>query len=176
MQMLKRILIVVTLLLMAAIVAGFLLPAAWQVERSIVIQAPPAAVFPALNSLKRWRDWTVWFEREPDVQVEYSGPDSGVGATSRWRGRDGRGALKIMRSDSDRRVEYQLLFDGGEFAMDGVLLLAPEASGTRVTWRARGKVETNPFARYFALLLPHWLGRDFQASLENLRIRLEAGR
>lgn len=176
MQVLKRILVGVTLVLMLAIAAGFLLPAAWQVERSVVIQAPPAVVFPELNSLKRWRDWTVWFEREPDVRVEYSGPDSGVGATSRWRGQDGRGALKIMRSDSDRRVEYQLLFDGGEFVMDGVLLLAPEGAGTRVTWRARGEAGANPFARYFALLLPYWIGRDFEASMENLRTRLETGR
>ena len=175
MQMLKRIVMVVTALLLLAIAGGFLLPTAWQVQRSVVIQAPPAAVFPVLNSLKRWRDWTVWFEREPDVQVEYSGPDSGVGATSRWSGRDGRGALKIMRSDSDRRVEYQLLFDGGEFAMDGVLLLAPEATGTRVTWRAGGEVGANPFARYFALMVSYWIGRDFEASLENLRARLESG-
>jgi hypothetical protein len=161
-------------LLVLLLVAGLLLPKDWQVERSVVVGAPASAVFPYLNSLKRWREWTVWYAREPDLQVEYEGPESGVGATSRWQGRDGRGAMKILNSDRDRRVEYLLLLDAGATEMNGLLQLTPEAGGTRVTWRVGGSVGGSPLQRYFALLISVWVGHDIDASLAQLKTKLEA--
>jgi len=169
----RRIALLVTGFVLLAVVAGFLLPTAWHVERSVVVAAPVAKVFPYLNSLRRWPEWTVWSVNEPGVQIEYSGPEAGVGATSRWRGRDGHGAIKIMHSDSDRRIEYQLLFDGGEFAMQGILLLVPGETGTTIVWRAGGSAGRNPVERYFALWVSRRVGRDFEDSLARLKSRLE---
>lgn len=176
MQRLKRILIAAMLILLAAFAAGLLLPRAWVVERTTVIAVPQAAVFAEINSLKRWRDWTVWYERYPNMPGEYSGPEAGVGATSRWVADDQRGAMKIMKSEPGRLVEYELLLDGGELRMDGTLVLAPEGAGTRVTWRTGGDAGFNPLRRYFALLMSYWIGRDFDASLARLKTRLEAKR
>lgn len=176
MVVIKRVALVVALLVLLATAAGFLLPTAWQVERSVWVQAPASSVFPYLNSLKRWPEWTVWISREPDLRMDYSGPDAGMGATSRWSGRDGYGAMKIMVSDTNQRIEYQLLFEGGRVAMHGELLLTPETTGTRVTWRTGGATGRNPIARYLGLLMPRWIGKDFEESLQRLKQKLEAGR
>jgi len=173
MQRLKRILIATVAFVLVLLAIGFLLPSTWQVERSVVIRAPAPAIFPYLNSLKQWREWTVWYRQHPEMTTEYSGPDAGVGSTSRWSGEDGRGVMKIMQSERNQFVAYTLLFNGGEFRTDGALSLMPEGEGTRVVWRAAGEAGRNPANRYFALFLGYWIGGDFADSLELLKQRLE---
>jgi hypothetical protein len=173
MQRLKRILIATVAFVLLLFGIGFLLPSAWQVERSVVIRASAPSIFPYLNSLKQWREWTVWYQQHPDMKTEYSGPDAGVGATSRWNGEDGRGVMKIMQSEQNRLVAYTLLFNAGEFRTDGVLTLVPEGEGTRVVWGAAGEVGRSPVNRYFALILGRRIGADFDDSLTLLKQKLE---
>jgi uncharacterized protein YndB with AHSA1/START domain len=173
MQRLKRILVATAAFVLLLLAIGLLLPSAWQVERTVLIRAPAPAIFPYLNSLKQWREWTTWYRQHPDLTTEYSGPDAGVGATSRWSGEDGRGAMKIMQSERNRLVAYTLLLNGGEFRTDGSLTLMPEGGATRVLWRAAGEVGRNPASRYFALILAFRIGGDFADSLESLKQKLE---
>jgi uncharacterized protein YndB with AHSA1/START domain len=170
---LLRILITVVVIVTVTLFAGYLLPTAWKVERQVLIAAPPAAVFPYLNSLKKWREWTVWYAREPELATEYSGPDAGVGATSRWKSDDGRGAMMILESRPERRVDYQLLLGGGEIVVHGSLHLIPEDKASRVVWRAGGVSGGNPVERYLTWLFKFQTSRDFEQSLARLKERLE---
>lgn len=173
---LARILGIALAIVLLVFAVGLLLPKSWRVEREILIQAPPAQVFPYLNSLKKWRDWAVWYRNNPQLAIEYSGPDAGAGATSRWKDADRRGAMKILQSDTDRRIVYLVLFDGGEFELEGAITLTPEDGGTRVVWGTAGKVGNNPVNRYIALLLSHRIGVDFAQSLAQLNALLEPKR
>jgi uncharacterized protein YndB with AHSA1/START domain len=173
MQRLKRIVIAIVAILLLVLGIGYLLPGAWQVERSVVIRAPAASIFPHLNSLKQWRDWTVW-HRQPELQIEYSGPDTGVGATSRWRAREGRAVMKIMQSERDSLVAYTVLFNAGEFRTEGTLTLVSEGDGTRVVWRATGNAGRGPVNSYVALLIGRRTGNDFDDSLEYLKQKFES--
>lgn len=172
-QSLKRILIATGIFLVVVLVIGFMLPSTWQVQRSVVINAPVSAIFPYINNLKRWRDWAVWYQENPDMVVEYSGPDAGVGATSRWTDENGRGAMKIMQSTPNRGIEYQVLFNAGVTSLDGALTLIPEGANTRVVWEAGGVSGANPANRYFALMMRFWIGSDFAASLKRLKEKVE---
>lgn len=173
MQSLKRILIAVIAILLLVLGIGFMLPGAWQVERSVVIRAPATSIFPHLNSLKQWREWTVWYEQYPAMQIEFSGPDSGVGATSRWRAREGRAVMKIMQSERNKLVAYAVLFNAGEFRSDGTLTLVSESGGTRVVWRATGNTGHGPVNSYIALLRGWRISNNFDESLELLKQKLE---
>jgi Polyketide cyclase / dehydrase and lipid transport len=173
MQALKRISIITVAMLLLLLGAGFLLPGSWQVERETLIHAPPSAIFPYLNSLRKWPEWTVWGEPHEVTEIKYSGPDAGPGATSRWLDRRGRGVLKIMQSRNDRTVDYELMYNGGEQRINGKLVLIPEANGTRVVWRMAGTVGSNPLLRYAGLLQVYWLGRELDQNLSHLRDRLE---
>ena len=174
MQRLKRILIATGIFLLVMLVIGFLLPNGWQVERSVVIRAPAAAIFPHINNLKNWRAWVVWYEQHPDLVTEYSGPDSGVGATSRWRDEDGRKALKIMQSEKNHRVDYQVLLNAGISRMDGSLILLPEGTATRVLWETTGQSGYNLANRYVAFFQRYKIGSDFDASLQRLQHKIES--
>jgi hypothetical protein len=163
-----RVVLATATLLVALVLAGYLLPQAWRVERQIFIAAPPAAIFPWINSLRRWPSWTGWPDAAPGLTVEYSGPDSGAGATRRWKDDRHRAALKIMQSRADRLVEYELLFDAGESVIEGVLRLDPVQGGTRVTWGIGSHVGANPLRRYDALLTRIATGK----AVEEMLVRL----
>ncbi len=171
MKAVKISLAIIAVLAVAAVAVAWFLPSAWRVERVTVIRAPAAAIFSDIASLKRWPDWTVWYE--PDIKVAYEGPEAGVGAVSRWVGKDGEGEMTVVASEQDRRMRYRLVFDRGEFMTEGEFTLTSDRDGTRVVWAAWGDVGDSFFGRYFALLLKPMLGSDFETSLAKLKKRHE---
>ena len=181
MQKLKRISIATGVILLMVILISYLLPGAWHAERSVVIHTPAPVVFAYLNNLKNWREWVVSHQQPPDLTFEYSGPDAGVGATSRWHDEHGRGVMKIMHTEANERIEYRVLLDGGEFSVEGGLILLPVTGAvqtgtdkaTRVVWRAAGAVGRTPVQRYAALWLGYKFGSDYETSLQRLKQKLE---
>lgn len=163
---------VIALLLLGSL----LIPSRWQVERSINIDVAPGVVFPYVNNLSKWPQWTSWYQREPKPVTHYSGPEEGVGARSSWQDASGQGEMGITVSVTDWGITYDLSFEQGEFVARGEILLAPMAQGsaTRVTWRTRGDNGMNPLAKYFQLVMGRMIGADFQQSLERLKHILEA--
>jgi hypothetical protein len=57
----------------------------------------------------------------------------------------------------------------------GILLLAPDGSGTRVTWTNEGDMGSSPINRYFGLMMDSMVGPDFDAGLRNLKALAERG-
>ena len=47
---------------LVSLVALFLLPTDWQVERRVEIEAPPERVFALLDELRAWQRWSPWQE------------------------------------------------------------------------------------------------------------------
>ena len=163
---------VIALLLLGSL----LLPSRWQVERSIDIGVAPGVVFPYVNNLSKWPEWTSWYRREPRPVTQYSGPEEGVGARSTWQDASGQGEMDITVSVPDWGITYNLSLGHGEFVARGEILLAPidQGSGTRVTWRTRGDSGMNPLAKYVQLFMNPMIAADFQQSLERLKQVLEA--
>ena len=54
----------VLVLILSAVALG--LPARVTATRSVEINAPEYAVFPYVNNLRRYQDWTPWADRDPD--------------------------------------------------------------------------------------------------------------
>ena len=84
MSWIKRVLGAVVVLALLLLAGGFLLPATYTVERSVVVHAPPERLWPLVSAPKRWREWSVWTRRDPAMKLEYSGPESGTGAAWHW--------------------------------------------------------------------------------------------
>ena len=60
------------------IVAGFASPRVARFQKSTEIAAPPAKIFPYLNSVKRFSDeWSPWTDKDPDATHTFSrtGPE-----------------------------------------------------------------------------------------------------
>ena len=66
--------------IVAVLAAGsYLVPSKVSVERSIEIAAAPEAVFPHVNSLQAFHEWSPWSGRDPEMTVAFSGPRGGGG-------------------------------------------------------------------------------------------------
>jgi hypothetical protein len=164
------------LVLVLAAVA-YLLPREITVTRDIVAAAPPAQVFPHIDSLQKAAEWSPWTGLDPSVEVTYAGPDRGVGNRMTWSSDDpavGNGSQEIMVSIPDERIETAL--DFGALGMATAWqVLQPEGDGTRVTWGLQADTGNSPLGRYMGLMMDRWVGSDFETGLANLKTLVEAG-
>ena len=170
MKLLKWLLIIVLALLGLLVVGGYLISPKFTVTRSIVVQAPADKVYPLVASPRQWKQWSVWNRRDPEMQIEYSGPESGVGARWSWRSKsEGNGTMTFTAAEPPRRVAYELYFPDFGTTSAGDLAFTPEAGGTQVTWTMNGDMGGNPIFRWMALAADRMVGMDFEAGLANLK-------
>ena len=103
--------LVLGLAVLIAIMAGvaFGLPAHVTVTRSKSIAAPESVVFPYLNNLHTFNEWSPWQQRDPQLKVTYGGPQQGKGAQVTWASDKpsvGTGSMEITESGSSRRSRF----------------------------------------------------------------------
>lgn len=153
-------------------------PDTMRVERSRLIAQPMAALEPFATDLRKSHSWSPWAELDPQQQLTFSDPPSGVGAWYTWSGNDqvGKGKMSI-RTVEEGRVEYDLEFlEPFESTADVAIAFAREGTATRVTWSF---VSPQPFVSKLLCLfvdMDAMLGKDFEKGLENLERAVVASR
>lgn len=156
------------LLLFAAV--GLALPSQFRVERSVAIAAPAEKVYLLIASPAEWRRWSVWNQRDPKMQMEYSGPSAGVGARWSWRSEtEGNGAMEFTDAVPGERLAYRLSFPDLGMQSSGQLRIEPAGDGVQVSWSNEGRMNSNPVNRWFGLFMDRLVGPDFEAGLNNLK-------
>src|SRR5690349_24418369 len=110
MNMFKKILIVIAVLVATLIGVGLVLPRTAHVERSVVINAPPAMAFTVLNGFRQFDRWSPWADIDPNDVTTYDGPESGVGAKMSRAGNAevGTGSQGILESVPYSAIRMQL--------------------------------------------------------------------
>ncbi|MBU3022677.1 SRPBCC family protein [Aestuariibacter sp. A3R04] len=171
---LKRSIIFLTILIVGLLAIGLVLPSDYHVERQVVIQAKPGDIYPSVVDLKAWPKWGVWFKRDPNMQVTYSGPDRAIGMASSWVSEtQGSGEMEITDLKYNRKVTYRLYFPDFDMSSTGEVTLEDVEEGTLVTWSDAGDMGLNPVNRYMALMIDGMIGPDFEMGLENLKTVVE---
>ncbi|MEM9428976.1 MAG: SRPBCC family protein [Pseudomonadota bacterium] len=164
------------LVLVLALAAGsFLISSDVRVERSIVIEAEPEAVFAHLDSLQAFHAWSPWAARDPEMVTEFSGPDTGVGNRMAWSSDDpqlGSGTQEIVDITPGERVETSVEFDG--MGSTAIWSVAGAGTGTEVSWIFQTDMGMNPIGRYLGLMMDRWIGPDYEEGLANLKSLVEA--
>jgi len=164
----------VVLVLVAAGV-GLLLPSHFRVERSVEIAAPAGKIYGLIADPREWKRWTVWNQRDPNMEMDYSGPASGAGAKWSWQSKsEGSGNMEFTEARPGERIAYRLSFPEFGIESAGALTLAPAGERVRVTWTNDGDLGRNPVNRWFGLMMDGVVGADFSAGLANLK-RLAEG-
>jgi len=164
-------------LLLLLLGVGLVLPDHAHVERSILIQAAPAQVFPRVNSMRAFHAWSPWSAAAGDTTFAFEGPEQGVGSRMTWTSSNpkvGVGSQEIVRSERDQRVDTKLDFgnrEGGE----AHFLLEPEAGGTRVTWAFDTSFGWDIQGRFVGLFLDSLIGGEYEKGLQTLKRQLEGG-
>lgn len=175
MRFLGGVVVGLAVMVLVVLTVGFLLPREVVVSRTIVIAAPPEAVFEQVNSLQRGAEWSPWMDIDPEVQAEFSGPEEGVGSRLVWASDDpqvGSGSQEIIVSEPPRHVRSALDF-GPMGTAETWFDLVPEGEGTSVTWGLQSDMGGSPLARWMGLMMRRWVGADYERGLVNLKGLLE---
>ena len=167
---------VLLILLILFVVIGALLPSSRAVERSIIIDAPPAKVFPHLNSMKAFHVWSPWSAIDPETVYNFEGPETGVGSRMTWYSGNqqvGQGSQEITSSINNREVVTTLTF-GDKGNGTATFLLEPENTATRVRWQFGTEFGWDLFGRYVGLMLDTMIGTQYDKGLNKLKSMIEA--
>ncbi|MBL8329011.1 MAG: SRPBCC family protein [Rubrivivax sp.] len=174
MKFLKWTLGTLILLIAVLLVGGLFLSPKFTVSRSVTVTAPPEKVYALVASPRQWKAWSVWNQRDPAMQIEYSGPESGAGAAWAWKSqREGDGKMTFTAAESPSRVVYDLYFPDFGTTSSGELRFVGQGGGTVVTWIMNGDMGSNPLFRWLALGADGMVGKDFEAGLAALKALAE---
>ncbi|MCW3464096.1 SRPBCC family protein [Chitinophaga nivalis] len=142
-----------------------------KVERSLVIPAPATTIFPLINVVHNWEQWSPWQALDPAVKITYGEKESGAGAGYSWESNHrnlGKGNLSITESRPDQYIAtttdfMQMGVAKGYFRLDTV------AGGTLVTWGMTCDMGQHPLRKVMGLMMDKWVGDDFEKGLGNLK-------
>lgn len=174
--MIKKILIGFAALIVLVLVAAAFQPDEFTVTRSATINAPADKLFGYANDLQQWNSWSPWAKMDPDAQVTFAGPQSGVGAAMSWTGeKTGEGTMTITDSVPAERVTYRMDFvkPFASTATAGFTYAAADG-GTLVTWTMSGR--NNYIGKLIGLVMncDKMVGGQFEEGLANLKALAEA--
>jgi len=168
---------VLIVLLVVVLIAGFLAyvatrPDSFRWERSTTIDAPAETIYAQIVNFHNWLNWSPWEGLDPNLKRTYSGPESGVGASYAWsgNGKAGSGSMDISVATPFSKVVVPLHFTAPFKAENTAeFTLAPEGSGTRVTWAMYGP---SPFiSKLFIVVMnaDSFMGKTFHKGLASLK-------
>lgn len=173
--MIKKIAIALVALVVLTTAVGAALPRTWRVERSVVIASTPERIFPYLNDLKRWQEWSVWTKAmDPLVRHMFEGPQDGVGARWSWLGpKMGQGKIEIVEADPAVGISLSESIESPTENAHASLRFTREGAQTRVTWIDEG---TLPWVvgGFFRGTVEEVLSANFETSLNKLKAVVEA--
>ena len=172
MKILKWLLGLVIALAVVVFGGALLIDPAYQVERTVRVNAAPDRIDPLIDSSAGWAQWGVWYQRDPQMKVTEQVATRGTGAAWSWTSEtQGNGAMRLTDVKPGQQVAYELSIEG--FApSQGEIVLAPEGDATNVTWRMHGTMD-NLVGRWFGLFMDKLVGPDFEAGLANLKTLAE---
>ena len=148
---------------------GFLLPATYSAQRSVTINALADRVFPLVANHREWKRWSVWNQRDPNMEMTYSGPEMAAGSKWSWKSKsEGNGGMEFSAVEPNKRVGYILTMEDMTPAT-GDLKFTPDGTGTKVSWDINGNAGMNPVFRWFGVFMDKMIGPDFEAGLKNLK-------
>lgn len=174
--MLRKILIGVAAVVVLFVLVVATRPAAFHIERSIAIAAPPEHAFALVNDFHAFGSWSPWEKLDPNLKRSFEGPASGVGAKYAWTGNDdvGEGRMTIEKSEPSR-IQIKLEFIKPFAATNtATYTFVPSGEGTNVTWAMDG--ENGFMGKAFSMFMDmdKMVGADFERGLASMKAVAES--
>ena len=175
--MLKIILLAIPAIIVVFLIIVAMQPSSYRVTRSLAISAPPDALFPHMNDLKKWEKWNPWGKADPNIKLTYSDPTAGVGANYSWAGNNevGEGRATITESRPSESVKYKMEFFK---PMSGVALaeftFKPQGNQTEVTCTMSGEKDFMSKAFCLFMSMDKMIGGKFEKALVDLKRIVES--
>lgn len=173
MKVLKWIGIIVLVLILIIIVLALIAPRHYEVERTVLIDAPQEVVFMHVQYWSAWKDWSPWAEQDTAMVVSIEGEDGLKGSKYLWTGSPkitGQGELENTGVKPNESIDYhQHFIKPMESHSDGYVRLSDVEGKTQVAWGMYGDMG---FIWNIMLLfqpMDKMVDKDFTRGLELLK-------
>ncbi|MBB6598839.1 SRPBCC family protein [Luteimonas sp. MC1825] len=169
MTRLLELLISIAIVAVLFVIVGVLLPSSRHLSESVETNRRLSIVFDTINSFRRFDDW------HPlalgNVQLNRSGPDSGVGARIDYKSEVSNGSWEIVESDEDQRVVYAIQDEKRGSDKRSVFTLKPTGRNNRnveITQTYDVKYGWDLLGRYAGLYVSRNIGDSVKLGLGRL--------
>jgi uncharacterized protein YndB with AHSA1/START domain len=163
-------------LLLILLIVIAMRPNEFRIERSDLMNAPPAKVFEQVNNFHKWDDWSPWAKLDPNCRNVFEGAPAGQGAGFFWDGNQkvGSSRMTITESRPNDLIRINLQFYRPFAATNTTeYTFVPEGSQTRMTWSMSGR--NNFMSKAFGLFcnMDKMVGTDFEKGLAAIKAIVE---
>ncbi len=171
MKLIRIFLYLCLIAVLVSVIYGYTLPDSLLVERHIVADATREVVYEQVNQLKNWEKWSPWYAFDPEMEIVYEGPVSGVGAKYFWSSTHpdvGSGKLSLIVSIPYDSIAADVSFGKVE---DVLMYFAFDEKGlgkTQIVWGIKSFFGYNPFKRIFGKFMESAIAPDLEAGLAKL--------
>jgi hypothetical protein len=150
--------------------AAALMPASYNVEKSIVINKPASVPFEKVANLANYRDWNPWQKMEPNSKTEITGTPASPGHKFSWEGKKiGVGSLTVKSADPYKTVNLDLQFIKPFKSQANDNWKFEESNGaTKVIWQNDGGLPY-PMGRIMGAMIIANLNKQFEQGLKDLK-------
>lgn len=178
MGIIKKILVVLILILAIVLIAAYMMPKNYAIEREITINKPVDTVFNYVRSLKNQNEFSVWANMDPKMKATYSGTDGEVGSKSAWKSNVkevGVGEQEITKITQRKRIDFALRFKKPmeDTAVGFMSTETVAGNQTKVKWGINGVIPYPMNIMLPMMKMDQMIGNDLQKGLENLKDKLE---
>lgn len=162
--------IVVALFLLVALV----LPSHRHLEKQVETNRKMTIVYDTLNSLRRFKEWNPLVLRDPKMQLQFSGPASGVGARMDYtsdKPQLGQGSWEITATEPRASVTYAIVNPQRGHDKTSVFTLKPTGRAGRnveITQTYDVSYGWDLLGRYAGLYVSRHVGDDMDLGLQRL--------
>jgi hypothetical protein len=143
--------------------------------RATRINAPPEKIAALITDFRKWRVWSPWEKKDPNVQRTFSGSENGVGAVYGWEGNKnvGSGRMEILEA-SPRKIRIQLDFITPFKASNMAEFdLTPQGGATDVNWVMTAENVFMGKVMSIFLDFDKLIGKDFESGLAEMKAAAE---
>ncbi len=142
------------------------------VQKSILINKEPEAIFKFLNDFHSWPKWSPWLIADPKTSISIHDD----GKFFNWDGAvTGSGDLNVLTEVKNQSISYSLNFyKPWKSTADVSFDLAKKKGGTKVTWTMKSSLPF--FLFWMKKSMELYVGMDYDRGLKLLKDLVETGK
>lgn len=152
-------------------------PSTFRIERTVMIDAAPAAIYPYMSDFHKGRLWVPYETKDPHMKRTFSGPDHGKGSVYLFEGNKnvGKGRLEIVEAMEPTRVVLTLdMFEPMQCHNQVEYTIRPMDNGSRVSWAINGTCSFMGKLMGIFINVDKMMGDDFATGLASLKALVES--